>query len=61
MIKYEGMGLFFGVFERWKAMVENETDLMVKSLQSDNEEGYVDDDFKKYCADNRIKMNMPVV
>lgn len=25
-------------------------------FQSDNGRGYVDDNFKKYCTDNRIKM-----
>ena len=36
----------FDAFKRWKAMVENETDLKVKTLQSDNGGEYLDADFK---------------
>ncbi|RVW62693.1 hypothetical protein CK203_062669 [Vitis vinifera] len=39
-----------------KAMVENETNLRVKCLKSDNGEEYIDDDFKQYCPKNGIKM-----
>ena len=36
----------FDVFKRWKAMVENETDLKVKTMQSNNGGEYLDADFK---------------
>ena len=44
----------FGAFKSWKAMVENETDLNVKTLYSDNGGDYVDADFKRYCDENGI-------
>ena len=46
----------FNAFEKCKAMVENETNLRVKCLKSDNGEEYIDDDFKQYCPKNGIKM-----
>lgn len=36
-------------------MVENESNLKVKCLQSDNCGEYEDDEFKKYCAQDEIK------
>ena len=37
-------------------MVENETDLKIKTRRSDNRGEYINDDFERYCDDNRIKM-----
>ena len=41
-------------------MVENETNLKVKCLRSDNGGEYIDNAFKKYCADNGIKMEKTI-
>ena len=41
-------------------MVENETNLKVKCLRSDNGGEYEDDEFKKYCAQNGIKMEKTI-
>lgn len=46
----------FSVFKKWKALVENETNLKVKCLRSDNGGEYIDADFREYCAVNGIKM-----
>ena len=46
----------FATFKIWKAMVELETSSKVKCLKSDNGGEYVDSDFKRYCAENEIKM-----
>ena len=46
----------FGTFKTWKAMVENETDLKVKTLQSDNGGEYVNAEFQRYYDENGIKM-----
>lgn len=46
----------FGAFIRWKSMVKNTANLKVKCLQSNNVGEHVNDDFKKYCDDNGIKM-----
>ena len=46
----------FATFKMWKAMVELETSSKVKCLMSDNGGEYVDSDFKRYCAENGIKM-----
>ena len=50
----------FGAFKTWKAIVENETDLKVKSLQSNNGGEYVNADFQRYCDENDIKMRRTV-
>ena len=36
----------FDTFKRWRAMVENETNLKVKCLKFDNGGEYIVDDFK---------------
>ena len=36
----------FDAFKRWQAMIENEMNLKIKTLQSDNEGEYLDADFK---------------
>ena len=41
-------------------MVENETDLKIKTLQSDNRGEYLDADFKQYCDKNNIKIKKTV-
>ena len=41
-------------------MVKNEIDLKIKTLQSDNGGRYIDDDFKRYCDENSIKMKKTV-
>ena len=41
-------------------MVENETDLKIKTLQSNNGGEYIDNDFKRYCDENSIKMKKAV-
>ena len=46
----------FEIFRRWKAMVENETDLKVKCLRSDNGGEYELGEFKKLCALNGIRL-----
>ena len=42
-------------------MVENETDLKIKTLQSDNEGEYVNTEFQRYCDENSIKMRRTVL
>ena len=51
----------FGAFKTWKAMVENETDFKVKTLQLDNGGEYVNSDFQRYCDENGIKMRRKVL
>ncbi len=46
----------FEAFKKWKAMVENETGLKIKKLHSDNGEEYEDNEFKKFCYQNGIKL-----
>ena len=41
-------------------MVENEINLKVKCLQSDNGGEYEDAEFKKYCVENGIKMEKTI-
>jgi len=46
----------FSVFKRWKMEVENQTDLKVKSLISDNGGEYDSQEFKDFCSEHEIKM-----
>ncbi|GKA04546.1 retrovirus-related pol polyprotein from transposon TNT 1-94 [Tanacetum coccineum] len=46
----------FNTFKKWKAAVENETNLRVKCLKSDNGREYSSREFIEYCAENRIRM-----
>ncbi|GKE14534.1 putative RNA-directed DNA polymerase, partial [Tanacetum coccineum] len=46
----------FNTFKKWKAAVENETNLRVKCLKSDNGGEYSSQEFIKYCAKNAIRM-----
>ncbi len=46
----------FEAFKKWKAMVENETGLKIKKLCSDNGGEYEDNEFKKFCYQNGIKL-----
>ena len=41
-------------------MVENEIDLKIKTLHSDNGREYIDNDFKRYYDENDIKMKKTV-
>ena len=51
----------FDAFKKWKAMIKNETNLKVKCLKSDNGEEYLDNDFKRYCTKNGIKMTKTII
>ena len=42
-------------------MIKNETNLKVKCLKSDNGEEYLDNDFKRYCTKNGIKMTKTII
>ncbi|GJT75151.1 retrovirus-related pol polyprotein from transposon TNT 1-94 [Tanacetum coccineum] len=46
----------FNTFKKWKAIVENETNLRVKCLKSDNGEEYSSREFIEYCVENMIRM-----
>ncbi|GJX40232.1 retrovirus-related pol polyprotein from transposon TNT 1-94 [Tanacetum coccineum] len=46
----------FNTFKKWKATVENETNLRVKCLKSDNGGEYSSREFIEYCAENGIRM-----
>ena len=50
----------FGAFKTWKAMVKNETDLKIKTLQLDNEGEYVNAEFQRYYDENGIKTKRTV-
>ena len=45
-----------GAFKTWKAMDENDTDLKVKTLQSNNGREYVNVEFQRYLYENGIMM-----
>ena len=44
-----------------EGLIKNETNLKVKCLKSDNGEEYLDNDFKRYCAKNGIKMTKTII
>lgn len=46
----------FNTFKKWKIAVENETNLKVKALKSDNGGEYVSKEFVDYCAEHGIRM-----
>ncbi|KAL2486271.1 Integrase catalytic domain-containing protein [Abeliophyllum distichum] len=46
----------FDTFKRWRVMVENESDLKVKCLHSDNRGEYIDANFQRYYDENEMKM-----
>ena len=46
----------FEVFKKWKALVENETDLKLKRLRSDNGGEYELTEFKEFCGANGIRL-----
>lgn len=50
----------FDIFKRWKVMVENETGIRVKKLQSENGGEYENSEFKKFCYKNGIKLEKTV-
>ncbi|KZV18236.1 hypothetical protein F511_28102 [Dorcoceras hygrometricum] len=49
----------YETFKRWKAMVENETNLKVKCLRSDNGGEYEDEEFKKYVHKTGSRWRKP--
>ena len=51
----------FGAFKTWKAMVKNDTDLKIKTLQSDYGGKYINAEFQRYCDENGIKMRRTVL
>ena len=51
----------YDAFKKWRAMVENKTNLKVKYLQFDNRGEYEDAEFKIYCAFNEIKMEKTIL
>ena len=44
-----------------EGLIKNETNLKVKCLKFDNGEEYLDNDFKRYCAKNGIKMTKTII
>lgn len=50
----------YEVFKKWKAMVENETGFRIKKLRSDNGGEYEDNEFKKFCYVNGIRLERTV-
>ena len=50
----------FGVFLKWKKMVENQTGKKIKVLRSDNGGEYTSDPFKEYCQDEGIVCHLTV-
>nr|GEW18288.1 retrovirus-related Pol polyprotein from transposon TNT 1-94 [Tanacetum cinerariifolium] len=46
----------FNTFKKWKAVVENETNLRVKYLISDNCGEYSSQEFIEFCSKNEIRM-----
>ena len=46
----------FATFKKWKAEVENQTGLSVKSLRTDNDGEYESQEFKEFCAEKGIRM-----
>ena len=44
----------FDTFKKWKAEVQNQTDLNIKYLRSDNEGEYDKSEFKAFCAAEKI-------
>ncbi|KAI3767934.1 hypothetical protein L2E82_18363 [Cichorium intybus] len=50
----------FSTFKKWKATVENETDLKIKCFRSDNGGEYSSKEFVDYCANQGIRMQKTV-
>ena len=46
----------FATFKKWKTEVENQTDLKVKCLRSDNGGEYEKSEFKAFCAAEGIRL-----
>ena len=51
----------FETFKKWKAIVETETGLKVKSLRSDNGGEYINEGFGEYCAAQGIRMEKTIL
>ena len=45
----------FNCFQIFKELTENENDMKIKCLRSDNGGEFVSNEFNKYCDDNGIK------
>ena len=50
----------FEAFRRWKAMIENETNLKIKRLRTDNGGEYEDTRFKRFCYEHGIRIERTV-
>ena len=46
----------FATFKKWKAEVENQAGLSVKSLRTDNSGEYDSQEFKEFCVEKGIRM-----
>ena len=46
----------FNEFNKWRAIVENETNLKIKCFRSDNGGEYCSKEFVDYYAENGIRM-----
>lgn len=51
---FENKSYMFDTLKKWKVVVENETNLKMKCLKSDNGDEYRITDFKKYCDGNEV-------
>ena len=51
----------FSEFKKWRAIVENETNLKIKCFRSDNGGEYSSREFVDYCAENGIRMMKTVL
>ena len=50
----------FGMFKRFKALVEKESGYYIKALRSDRGGEFTSNEFKKFCAENGIRRPMTV-
>ena len=48
----------FSIFCEFKALVEKDTGKKVKALRSENDEEYVSNEFKKFCASKGIRREL---
>ena len=45
----------FGIFKRWRVMIETQTGARLKCLKTDNGGEYCSRDFENYCSENGIR------